>query len=210
MTAPALPGAEQGTRPAVRVPWVAVAVLAVGMSFADGFWIVSLREAAGAAIRTGRPFASWPSTARWSCRCSSWRWWRRSRSPTGGTDRRRGGARSWRPGCSVAWPEPWPRSSWPSRAPDTTTTCRPAEADQVAATHSHGSGQVSPYDPTCTGSCAIDISTLVAHARGLAYLAPLLLATNVVVVGWVVALRGGRLDAPAGGRQGRPGMDAAH
>ena len=38
---------------------VAVIVLAVGMSFADGFWVVSLREAAGAAIRTGRPFASW-------------------------------------------------------------------------------------------------------------------------------------------------------
>ena len=30
----------------VAVPWVAVAVMAVTMSFVDGFWIISLREAA--------------------------------------------------------------------------------------------------------------------------------------------------------------------
>ena len=68
------------------------------------------------------------------------------------------------------------------------------QADVVAATHGH-SGAVSPTDPTCTGSCAVDQATLEVHARGLAYSVPLLLTTNVVLVGWVVALRGGRLDA---------------
>jgi hypothetical protein len=40
-------------------------------------------------------------------------------------------------------------------------------------------------------------ATLEVHAWGLAYLAPLMLGSNVLLVGWLVAMRGGRLDAPA-------------
>jgi len=177
----------------VRAPWVATTVLAVGMSFVDGFWIVSLREAAGAAIRTGRPFASWvvdctvvlplfvgavvAGFAIARRRCGS----------------RQGARKVVTTGLLVALAGTVAALVVAVSSAGYDYYLQAGQADLVAASHSHGSGQVSPYDPTCTGSCAIDLSTLVVHARGLAYLAPLLLVTNVVLVGWVVALRGGRL-----------------
>ena len=41
------------------VAWGTVVVLAAAMCFADLFWVVSLREAAGAVERTSHPFAEW-------------------------------------------------------------------------------------------------------------------------------------------------------
>jgi hypothetical protein len=41
------------------IPWLTVLPLAVVMAYADGFWIISLRGAAGAIERTGQPFATW-------------------------------------------------------------------------------------------------------------------------------------------------------
>lgn len=195
MSEPTIARERRGTLPGgVPVPWVAVAVLAVGMSFADGFWIVSLREAAGAAIRTGRPFASWlvdstvvlplfvlavlaalavahrrygPSLAR-----------ARKVVATSLLIAVAGSAAALVVAVSSAGYDYYLQAR---------------DADTVAATHEHV-GAVSPSDPTCTGSCAVDQATLEVHGRGLAYLAPVLLVTNVVLVGWVVALRGGRLD----------------
>jgi len=55
------PEAEQAAAPPRRtgVPWSTVIVLAVVLTYADGFWIQSLRGAAGAIERTQTPFASW-------------------------------------------------------------------------------------------------------------------------------------------------------
>ncbi|CAH0228417.1 hypothetical protein SRABI26_02583 [Arthrobacter sp. Bi26] len=44
-------------RPAV--PWLTVVSLSVVMAYADGFWMMSLRGAVGAIERTEEPFASW-------------------------------------------------------------------------------------------------------------------------------------------------------
>lgn len=44
-------------RPAV--PWLTVVSLSAVMAYADGFWMMSLRGAAGAVERTQEPFASW-------------------------------------------------------------------------------------------------------------------------------------------------------
>lgn len=41
------------------VPWLTVASLSVVMAYADGFWMMSLRGAVGAIERTDEPFASW-------------------------------------------------------------------------------------------------------------------------------------------------------
>jgi len=41
------------------VPWLTVVPLAVVMAYADGFWLVALRGAVGSIERTGQPFASW-------------------------------------------------------------------------------------------------------------------------------------------------------
>ena len=41
------------------VPWLTVVSLSVVMAYADGFWMMSLRGAVGAIERTDEPFASW-------------------------------------------------------------------------------------------------------------------------------------------------------
>jgi hypothetical protein len=41
------------------VPWSLVLPLAVVLSFANGFWMVTLRGAPGSIERTSAPFASW-------------------------------------------------------------------------------------------------------------------------------------------------------
>ena len=43
----------------LTVPWLTVVPLAVVLAFADGFWIMSLRGAVGAIERTQGPFATW-------------------------------------------------------------------------------------------------------------------------------------------------------
>ena len=41
------------------VPWLTVVPLAAVLSYADGFWLISLRGAVGSIERTQEPFASW-------------------------------------------------------------------------------------------------------------------------------------------------------
>ena len=196
MTAPAAVRARRGTLPGgAPVPWMTVAVLAAGMSFADGFWIISLREAAGAAIRTGRPFASWlvDSTVVLPLFVLAVLAALAAAHQRYGPELRRpmtvvkasllvvlaGTVAALVVGVASAGYDYYLQAG---------------QADLVAATHGH-SGAISPSDPTCTGSCAVDKATLEVHALGLAYLVPLELATNLVLVGWVVALRGGRLGS---------------
>ena len=200
MSAPTV-AEQQGTRSTgVRVPWVAVAVLAVGMSFADSFWIVSLREAAGAAIRTGRPFASWlvdstvvlPLFVGAVVAALAIAYRRYGTAPRG--------RKIVATGLLVALAGAVAALVVAVSSAGYDYYLQAGQADQVASSHSHGSGQISPFDPTCTGACAIDQTTLAVHAKGLAFLVPVLLTTNVLLVGWTVALLGGRLDAPMGGR----------
>jgi hypothetical protein len=197
-----------GTRPgSVRVPWVAAIVLAVGMCFADGFWIISLREAAGAAIRTGRPFASWLV----DCTVVLPLFVGGVAAALALAHRRYGSAPRGRKvvatGLLVALAGTVAALVMAVSSAGYDYYLQARDAEFVQTAHKHV-GAISPTDPTCTGSCAVEQATLVVHARGLAYLVPLLLVTNGVVVGWVVALRGGRLDAPTGGRR-RPELDPA-
>jgi glucan phosphoethanolaminetransferase (alkaline phosphatase superfamily) len=46
-------------RPRPSVRWFTVVPLAVVMAYADGFWMTSLRGAVGAVERTQEPFATW-------------------------------------------------------------------------------------------------------------------------------------------------------
>jgi hypothetical protein len=49
---------------------------------------------------------------------------------------------------------------------------------------------------TCTGLCSARHATLMAHVRAVGYASVVLLITNIVLVAWALALRGGRLWAP--------------
>ena len=196
MSAPVLPGAESAAaRPRATAPWSVVLPLAVLMCFADGFWIVSLREAAGAAIRTGRPFASWLAD------CTAV-------LPLFVVAVTTAFAVAYgRYGAVLPQARTVVKTALLIAVAGTVAglvvACASAgydyylqahDAEFVQSAHGH-TGAISPTDPTCTGSCAVDEATLTVHGRGLAYSVPLLLATNVLLVAWTVALRGGRLDA---------------
>ena len=43
----------------LHVPWLTVLPLAILMAYADGFWMMSLRGAVGPVVRTQGPFATW-------------------------------------------------------------------------------------------------------------------------------------------------------
>lgn len=194
MSAPVATSARRGSLPhGAPVPWGTVAALAVVMSFADGFWIVSLREAAGAAIRTGRPFASWlvdctvvlplfvlAVLAAFAIAHQRY-----------GTVLRSGRAVV-ATALLVAVAGTVAALVVGVASAGYDYYLQAGQAEFVAASHGH-TGAVSPSDPTCTGSCAVEQATLGVHAVGLAYSVPLQLATNVVLVGWVVAMRGGRI-----------------
>ena len=148
--------------------------LAVLMSFADGFWIVSLREAAGAAIRTGRPFASWlidctvvlplfVLAVLAASLLAHQRYGPELRSAAHGGDDGAADRRS--PGTVAALVVGAASAGYDYYL-------QAGQAEFVAATHGH-TGAVSPSDPTCTGSCAVERATLEVHALGLAYSVPL-------------------------------------
>lgn len=75
-----------------------------------------------------------------------------------------------------------------------------SEIERLADLHAHRSvpGEAATSignDARCIGTCKARHDTLVAHLRGLGLLAPTLVAANLLVICWVVALAGGSLDA---------------
>ena len=180
-TRPAAPSPE----PSSAVPWFTVVSLAVVLAFADGFWVISVRGAVGAIERTGEPFATWL---------------RESAVMTPlyvvgvlaalTVAKRRFGPvlRGARAVVASAW-------------------LVTLAASLVGAAHLFVSAAVDfrlqsgliehmgSMSTTCGVDCIARLQSdsfwLQAHAVG--YGAGLVLLTNVLVVGWMVAMRGGRL-----------------
>ena len=167
------------------VPWGTVVSLALVLAFADGFWVISVRGAVGAIERTGQPFATWL---------------RESAVMTPvyvvavlaalTVAKRRFGPvlRGARAVIASAW-------------------LVALAASLVGAAHLFVSAAVDfrlqtgliehmgAMSTTCGVDCVARLQSdsfwLQAHAVG--YGAALVLLTNVLVVGWMVAMRGGRL-----------------
>jgi len=183
-----------------RVPWLTVLILAAVMAYADGFWLTSLQGAVGAVERAQGPFATWLrnatimvpvfvlavlvglAVARKRFGPSLTR-----AKPVLGAILIIVGAGSVTGVGEVAV----------SAAYD-----YHLQSQQIAyMDHLHtlglGGAAAHPH-PTgggCIGTCAAQRSTLVVHARAVGYSTAILTLTNLVVVGWVVAMRGGQLDA---------------
>ena len=181
--------------PRAAVPWLTVLPLAVVLAFADGFWTISLRTSAGEVARAQGPFADWLRESILALPmfvfavlgalvlASSWF----------GPDVRR-------PRVVIA------------------TALLVAAAGTVA-----GFGWLtasSAYDyhlqaqqvkmmgsmaGRCTGDCLAreQHASLLLQVKSVGYGTGLLLVTNLVVVGWMVAIRGGRLDLATNRRRGR-------
>jgi hypothetical protein len=61
--------------------------------------------------------------------------------------------------------------------------------------HHAGDAGSAPVAGDCTGICLMQRQTLAMHVKGLKVIGGGMFAGNLVLVGWLVALRGGQLDA---------------
>ncbi|MFF2315150.1 hypothetical protein ACFVTE_02660 [Arthrobacter sp. NPDC058097] len=174
-------GAEAPARPAV--PWLTVIPLAAMMAFADGFWMVSLRGAVGAIERTQEPFLSWlrESTvllpvfvlAVIAAVTLSMRWF----------------------GPVLAGKKAFFTTALLIAAAGTLAGALTLAASQAwdyvlqhdLMSHLHHSNSAQSVDQ-------LDQSSLGLQLAAFGYGVGLLLVSNLVVTGWTVAIRGGRLD----------------
>ncbi len=182
----AVPGGARARPAGPRVPWGTVIPLGVVLAFADGFWVVTLRGAVGAVERTQQPFASW---------------WRDSLLAVPlavlavlvavatarkllGTTRRR-----------FRFLAAWLLVVGFGTVAGVTQMAVSAGYDYVLQTRNNAmmltsSGMCSTTD--CLER--MQHATLALQVKAFGYGAVLILATNLVVTLWVIAVRGGRFD----------------
>ena len=186
-TAPTAPAAHVGTRPArLAVPWTSVLTLAVLLDFADGFFMTSLRNAVGAIERTQEPFTSY---------------WRTSLLllPVFVL----GVLAALTVALRLFGPAPQGRKPVLATvllvSVAATLVGAAATTASSAADYRLQSGQLGMMKSmrgTCDAAClaAQQHATAAAHVRAIAIVGALMLLTNLLLVGWLVALRGGRLQ----------------
>ncbi|MEK6442074.1 hypothetical protein [Pseudonocardia sp. T1-2H] len=180
------------------VPWPTVVSAAVLMAYADGFWSTSLQGAVGAIERTQAPFAGWllHSTLMLPMFLVAVLW------AFTFARRRLGPA-----------PEPLKQvlvvgilvvaagtlvgiaQVIASAAYD--YTLQSALLQNTGSTHTHSATPAT--GGLCGATCQAQNLTLQVHVRGAAYASIVLLVTNLVLVVWVAAMRGGRLDTRRAG-----------
>jgi hypothetical protein len=195
MTGPVARTVEaQPAAPVARsaVPWLTVIPLAVVLGYADGFWVVSLRGAVGAIERTQTPFESWlrESTllvpvfvfAVLGALTLALRWF--------------GPSSSGRRTTAVA--------ALLIVAAGTLTGIVELAASAAYDYHLQAEQLQSRHAmASCAASCREQQlhDTLALDVRAVFYGIGILLVANLVLVAWVVALRGGRLDVTAARRR---------
>jgi hypothetical protein len=184
------------TRP--TVPWLTVLPLAALMAYADGFWMLTLRGAVGAIERTQEPFSGW---------------WRESTLALPLYVLAVLGALM----LATRWFGPVLQSL---RAVSVTALLVALAGTFLGIAEIIGSSiydyhlesdQLALMDSMrgiCVASCLDQAqqSALAAFVRALLYTSGFILITNLVLIGWVVAVRGGRLTVTSTGRRFGPAV----
>ena len=178
-----------------RVSRVTVALLAVVMAYADGFWMTSLQGAIGAIERTQGPFLRWLSDSTLMLPVFVLAAWAAVRL----------GHRRY--GQVLRAPRPVLLTALLAALAGTAVGIAALAASSaydyhlqsqllqlLDSTHGHGHPVVAAPDGACLGTCQALSATRVLHVRAVMDGGVVLLITNIVLVGWVVALRGGQLD----------------
>jgi hypothetical protein len=169
------------------VPWSTVLPLAAVIAYADGFWMISLRGAVGSIERTQAPFTSWlrESTLALPLYVLAVL-----------------GALTL--ALRLFGPRPPTAKTLPATAALITAAGTLAAVAQMAASSAYDyhlqSNQLqlmNSMGATCAGAnCLPELKQasllLQVHAVGAG--AVIMLVTNLVLVGWVLALKGGRLN----------------
>ncbi len=178
-----LPAVRQG-RPAVA--WSTVLPLAAAMAYADGFWMLSARGAVGAIERTQAPFTSW---------------WRESTLVIPFFVVAVLGAAV----LALRWFGPAPRT------PRATVATAALVVGLGSITGIAALAASSAYDykleseqlqfmnsmrGICVGDCLDQArqSTLGTQVKAVLLVSGFLVVTNLLLVAWVVAVKGGRLN----------------
>src|SRR5919112_1524801 len=172
------------------VPWSGVMSLAVVLTLADGFWITSLRGAVGAIERVQSPFASWL---------------RESALVLPVFVLAVLGALT----LGLRWVGPAAHRKHTVLASTLlmvaiTTLAGVALLIASSAYDLYLQGRMLVMMDSMRGMCTTDCDSLQKaqfwlQVRSIGFGTGVLLATNLVVVGWLVALRGGRLDLTKAG-----------
>ncbi|HZE31179.1 MAG TPA: hypothetical protein VE198_07060 [Actinoallomurus sp.] len=200
----------------IPLPWVTVFALAIVMAAADGFILTSLQGAVGAIERSQGPFASWARDTAIVLPvfvvAVMWAFTRAHRkhgltSPA---------MRSWRrivttallivaAGTTVGVAETTVSAAMDYRL-------QSQLLQRMAVTHGHATGPsgAAGVDPAYSdGSWTPEQrQTMALDVKAVGYGAGLILGANIVLVGWVVALRGGRLDVVPSRRRRASGRTA--
>ena len=182
-------------RPTARavVPWGTVVVLTVLMTYADGFVVTSVQGAVGAITRTGSPFATWLRTSTFMLPAFLL-------AVLGALAfaRRRFGPALHRPRAVIAAVLLVAAAGGLVGTAEVAVSgaydyqLQSAALKAGAATHGHDHAGGSGH-----GACAFctdQAQTREVDERGARYASALILGGNIVLVGWVTAMRGGRLD----------------
>jgi hypothetical protein len=183
------------------VPWLTVGLLTVVLAYADGFWLTSLQGAIGAIERAQGPFQGWlrgstltlpvfALAVLWALRRAGRRYGPDLRQPravlsaallvvAAGTVVGIG-----RLAASAAYDY-----SLQSHL------IQVQQANHGVASAAGMAGMTAPATAAATPAGTMSTgemlqSTLALHVRGIAYASAVILLTNLVLVGWVVALRG--------------------
>ena len=194
MTSTTVPVRTQGR---LTVPWLTVLSLATVMAYADGFWMLTLRGAVGAIERTQEPFVSWlrestlvlPLFVLVVLGAST-----------------------------LALRHFGPVLRTP-RAVAATGLLIAAAGTVLGVTVIVGSsaydyhlesdllGMMDTMRTTCAGNCIAlqQQSTFAAIVRAVLYTSAFVLVTNLILVGWVLAMSGGRLRVTSTGTPGETG-----
>ena len=183
------------------VPWATLLPLAALMAYADGFWIISLRGAVGSIDRTQGPFTNWARESTLALPLFVL-------AVLGAITL----------ALRLFGPRPHTAKTLPATAALITAAGTLAGIAQMAASAAYDYhlqfDQITlmhAMDTTCAGaSCLPQLQhaslALQIHAVGAGAL--ILLVTNLVLVGWVIALKGGRLTLAT--TRTRPTGNRAH
>ncbi|MDT7710689.1 MAG: hypothetical protein QOG20_6296 [Pseudonocardiales bacterium] len=181
-------------RRALPVHWPTAVALGVVLAYADGFWLTSVQEAVGAIQRVRSPFANWllHSTLMLPVFLVA---------VVGALAlaRRRFDTAPYTPARTAAAAALVVAAATLVGVVQVTASAlydyqlQLTELQQTRSSHFHS---LTP-DPvgTCGAECVAQNLTFETDVRAVLYVAAVLLVTNVVAVGWIVAMRGGRVDA---------------
>jgi hypothetical protein len=205
-------------RTKVPYPWKTVIALAVVLAAADGFIVTSLQGAVGAIQRAQGPFSSWLRDTAimipFFVIAVMWAFYRAHRKH--GLDSR--GMRSWKRTVAAALLIVGATTvvgilqTSVSAAIDYRLQSQQLAA--TAAVHGHAadgvSGAITDNQAYSDGVWSpLQRQTMALDVKAVGFGAGIILATNIVLVGWIVALRGGRLDVlPARRRKTATGTGA--